>query len=475
MFRIFPGTTTAVRRSGLLRSRIENRMIAVVGFSARSAGSSDADEFWQIVAGAVPQFAPAPFDRWREDSVLSHERSRPFTSYTNTMAALEDPYGWDRAGFGIPVARARGMDPQQRLALTLARETFDRAGRTPESVAGRGIGTIVGVSSNDYRMVTVAPVIARMTTDGSFGVDDPEVKQRLMAGASSAIQRIGGYSMSGVLNNIIPSVVQQQFDLNGPSFSVDSACSSGLTAIHLACTLIESGEVDECLAGGVYVALTPDVLIAFAQVGALSPTGRCQPFTAAADGFTLGEGGALLLLKNLELARRDNDPIYAVIEGWGASSDGRAPGIMTPTSEGQVRAIRAARRRAGGDLPVDYIEGHGTGTTVGDAQEILSVAGTDPDPAGPGLPIGSVKAIAGHTLAASGALSMVKAVQMIRHQTVPPQPPVRTGVHPGLESTRLHVAGHRDRNRDVRRIAINSFGFGGANGHLLVSHPEGTL
>lgn len=119
--------------------------------------------------------------------------------------------------------------------------------------------------------------------------------------------------------------------------------------------------------------------------------------------------------------------------------------------------------------------GHGMGTGVGDAQEILSISTTDTDPDGPALPIGSVKAIAGHTLAASGALSTVKAVQMIRHQQVPSQPPVRSGVHPGLESTRLHVAGHRDRNRAVRRIAINSFGFGGATGHLLVSHPEGNL
>ncbi|QGF24184.1 polyketide synthase [Raineyella fluvialis] len=265
-------------------------MIAVVGFSARSAGSSDADEFWRIVASAMPQFGPTPHDRWRAESVLSNERGRPFTSYTNTMAALEDPYGWDRAAFGIPVARARAMDPQQRLTLTLARETFDRAGRTSAAVAGRGIATIIGVSSNDYRLVTSAPVIARMTTDGSFGVADPTLQERVMASASSAIQRISAYSMAGVLPNIIPAVVQQHFDLNGPSFAVDSACSSGLTAIHLACTMIESGEIDECLAGGVYVALSPDVLIAFAQIGALSPSGRCQPFTTEADGFTLGEG-----------------------------------------------------------------------------------------------------------------------------------------------------------------------------------------
>lgn len=450
-------------------------MIAVVGFSARSSGASDADEFWRIVAGAVPQLGPAPYDRWNGDSVLRHDPGHPFPSGTNSLAALEDPYGWDRAGFGIPVARARGMDPQQRLALTLAKEVFDRAGRTQESVAGRGIGTVIGVSSNDYRLVTSASIVARMLVDGSWGVDDPDLKQRLSAAGSEALHRVGGYSMSGVLSNIIPAVVQQQFDLTGPSFSVDSACSSGLTALHLACTMIESGEVDECLAGGVYVCLTPDALIGFANVGALSPRGRCEPFSATADGFTLGEGGGLLLLKDLDLARRDNDPIHAVIEGWGAGSDGRAPGIMTPTSEGQVRAIRAARRRAGGWRPVDYIEGHGTGTVVGDAQEITSIAATDEDPDGPGVPLGSAKAIVGHSLAASGALATVKAVQMIRHQIIPAQPPMPSGTHPRLESTRLHVAGHRDRARPVRRVAINSFGFGGSNTHLIVSHPESEL
>ncbi|WP_194793107.1 hypothetical protein [Raineyella fluvialis] len=181
------------------------------------------------------------------------------------------------------------------------------------------------------------------------------------------------------------------------------------------------------------------------------------------------------MLKNLELARRDGDTIHAVIEGWGSASDGRAPGIMTPTSDGQVRAIRAARKRAGSERPVDYIEGHGTGTVVGDAEEVRSLAATDEDPTGPALPIGSIKAVAGHTLAASGALSTVKAVQMIRHQRIPSQPTTPAAEHPGLASTRFHLAGHRDSRRPVRRVAVNSFGFGGANSHLIVSHPEGTL
>lgn len=448
-------------------------MIAIIGFSARSAGAADADEFWEIIRSAVPQFGPAPFDRWCQDSVLADSKT-PWTSYTNSMAALEDPYGWDRSAFGIPVARARAMDPQQRLALTLARETFERAEYSETKAAGRPIGTVVGVSSNDYRLLTSAPMTARMLADGSLGLEDPRLQQALAAAGDRQVRRVGGYSMAGVLDNIVPAVVQHHFDLNGPAFSVDSACSSGLTAIHLACTLIEAGELDECLAGGVYVSLSPDGLIGFAQVGAVSPTGRCASFGADADGFTLGEGGAMVLLKRLDAALADGDPVHAVIEGWGSSSDGRAPGIMTPNSTGQVRAIEAARRRAGGWRPLDFVEGHGTGTVVGDAQEVRSLAQADPEPDGAQVPLGAAKSVVGHTLAASGAISTVKAVQMLRHQTVPAQP-ATAGVNAELGQTRLAVAGRRHARRPLGRIGVNSFGFGGSNSHLILAAPERTL
>lgn len=449
-------------------------MIAITGFSARTAGAADADEFWEVLRSAVPQFGPAPDDRWRRESVLAPDGHRPWSSYSDAMAALEDPYGWDRAGFGIPVARARTMDPQQRLALTLASETFDRAHRGTASLAGRPIGTIVGVSSNDYRLLSSTPMTARMLADGSLGVPDEPLTEAIADAATKQLRRTGGYSMAGVLDNLIPSAIQHQFDLHGPAFSVDSACSSALTAIHLACTLIAAGEVEECLAGGVYLCLTPDALVGFAQVGALSPSGRCASYAADADGFTLGEGGALLLLKRLDSALADGDPVHGVIEGWGSSSDGRSAGIMTPTSAGQVRAIRAARSRHPETADLDYVEGHGTGTVVGDAEELRSLVETDPDPAGDALPLGSAKAVIGHTLAAAGALSTVKAVQMLRHQAVPPQPPT-PAINPGLAGTRYALAGHRHSPRRLRRIGINSFGFGGSNSHLIVTHPERTL
>ena len=449
-------------------------MIAITGFSARSAGAADADEYWQVLRSAVPQFGPAPHDRWRSESVLAPDGHRPWSSYSDTMAALEDPYGWDRARFGIPVARARSMDPQQRIGLTLAAEAFDRARRSSASLAGRPIGSIVGVSSNDYRLLSSTPMTARMLADGSLGVADESLAGAIADASAKQLRRTGGYSMAGVLDNLVPATIQHHFDLHGPAFSVDSACSSGLTAIHLACTLIAAGEVDECLAGGVYVCLAPDALIGFAHVGALSPSGRCASYAADADGFTLGEGGALLLLKRLDAALADGDPIHGVIEGWGSSSDGRSPGIMTPTSAGQVRAIRAARVRTRQASDVDYIEGHGTGTVVGDAEELRSLADTDPEPAGAELPIGSAKAVVGHTLAAAGALSTVKAVQMLRHQAVPAQPPT-TAINPGLAGTRYRLAGHRHARRRLNRIGINSFGFGGSNSHLIVTRPERTL
>lgn len=140
-------------------------MIAIIGFSARSAGATNADEFWQVIRAAVPQFGPAPFDRWRPESVLSAEPRAAWSGYTNQMAAMEDPYGWDRAAFGIPVARAR--------------ETFARARYTDQVIGGRGIGTVLGVASNDYRLLSAAPITARMLVDGSLGVEDAPSREAL--------------------------------------------------------------------------------------------------------------------------------------------------------------------------------------------------------------------------------------------------------------------------------------------------------
>jgi acyl transferase domain-containing protein len=455
--------------------------IAVISYSARSAGASDANEYWRILKAAHPQFAPIPSDRWKtprdQGNGGDHGRNG---NYSEVMAALEDPYAWDRKKFKIPLGRARRMDPQQRLALTLTNELLARYGAGSAALEGSNVGTILGVSSTDYRSLSTAGLVANMLVDGSLGHVADDGARMMSTAQKSSITDVSGHTMPGILANMVAATVQSVWDFQGPAFSVDAACASSLVAISQACDLLELGRVKTCIAGGVYVALTPEAHVCFSAIGAMSKSGECNPYTKGADGFVLGEGGALVLLKRLDEALKDNDPIFGIIRARGLSSDGTAPGIMTPTKRGQIRAIRQALdSMASSTLDVDFIEGHGTGTVVGDATELETLNEIVETTGESKIALGSAKAVIGHTMAASGALSLVKALLCIAHNSVAPQPDSGTELHEALTDSRLYVPLDipyaNSRTPRVERVAINSFGFGGTNGHLIVDSPERTL
>jgi acyl transferase domain-containing protein len=319
--------------------------------------------------------------------------------------------------------------------------------------------------------------VARMLVDGSLGHVSEDGARVLSAAQKRSINYISGHTMPGVLANMVAATVQSVWDFQGPAFSVDAACASSLVAINQACDLLELGHVRTCIAGGVYVALTPEAHVCFSAIGALSKSGECNPYTKGADGFVLGEGGALVLLKRLDDALKDNDPIFGIIRARGLSSDGSAPGIMTPTKRGQIRAIKQALDGLGGSkLDVDFVEGHGTGTVVGDATELDTLNEIMDTTGESKTPLGSAKAIIGHTMAASGALSFVKAILSIAHNSVVPQPDSGTEPNEALTDSRLYIPLDSPyanaRNPRVERVAINSFGFGGTNGHLILDSPE---
>ncbi|WP_087509837.1 polyketide synthase [Cellulomonas iranensis] len=442
-------------------------LIAVTAAAARSAGADDLDEFDNLVQCAVPQFCEIPADRWPQRTDAA-ERSR--RAGAHVMAPLADPYAFDARRHGVPAARARRMDPQQRLVLGLAAELFARA-RTDVRRPGARVATVVGVSSTDYRAVSTAPLLATMTVDGALGTGDAAQRAAVHAAGARAVQPMTGHTMPGVLANMVPAAVQHSFDLRGPAFAVDSACASGLTALDVGRALLLTGAVDACVVGGVYTALTPEAHAGFSAIGALSPSGACRPYTRAADGFVLGEGGALLLLRRLADAERDGDDVLAVVEACGSSNDGRAPGVMTPTVEGQVAAVRAAR----GDRPaghVDAVEGHGTATVVGDRTELETLREVLPDAPAGSVPLGSVKAVVGHTMAASAALALVKVVLALRRGRWAPQPEDDAGWHPLLNGSPFVVPTPADEAAPVRRAAVNAFGFGGTDAHAVLAHPE---
>ncbi|TQL04578.1 polyketide synthase [Cellulomonas sp. SLBN-39] len=445
-------------------------LIAVTSAAARCAGADDLDEFWNLVQCAQPQFCAVPADRWPPPPD-SGSRDGARRAGAHVMAPLADPYAFDARAHGVPAARARRMDPQQRLVLGLAAELFARA-RTDVRRPGARVATVVGVSSTDYRAVSTAPLLAAMTVDGALGTGTADERAAVRTAGARAVRPLTGHTMPGVLPNMVPAAVQHAFDLRGPAFAVDSACASSLTALDVARAMLATGAVDACVVGGVYTALTPEAHAGFSAIGALSPSGACRPYTRAADGFVIGEGGALLLLRRLEDAERDGDDVLAVVEACGSANDGRAPGVMTPTVAGQVAAVRAAR--ADGP-PVDAVEGHGTGTVVGDRTELETLRAVVPDATPGSVPLGSVKAVVGHTMAASAALALVKVLLALRHGRWTPQPADDAGWHPLLDGSPFAVPTPGDPPARVRRVAVNAFGFGGTNAHAVLAHPEAVV
>ncbi|HEY0880771.1 MAG TPA: type I polyketide synthase, partial [Archangium sp.] len=282
--------------------------------------------------------------------------------------------------------------------------------------------------------------------------------------------------MAGSLLNMIACSVAQTFDLNGPAMSIDAACSSALVAIHEAVVNLRARQINMAVAGGVYLNLNPDNLVGFSRIGAISPSGVCRPFDAKADGFVMGEGVGLVILKRLDDAIRDGDRVYAVLKGSGCNNDGRGEGPMTPRPEGQRDAMW--RAHADCDFPVEtisYVETHGTATTVGDVVEVGALKHFFNERAGktldqPFCNLGSIKGNIGHTMSAAGVAGFIKTCLMLHHGVIPPQPSVEE-LNPKLDLPRSPFRVSRELSpwtAPIKRAAVSSFGFGGTNAHVLL-------
>ncbi|MCX4535218.1 type I polyketide synthase [Streptomyces sp. NBC_01669] len=450
--------------------------IAIVGMSCRFPGAGDLNEFWQMTVNAEPQFAGVPESRWDHSKYHRPGDFRePHSTYTDKVAFLPAVDQFAPSHYGVPPRRAKAMDPQQRLFVDLAREALQDAGWERGSFDRATTGVFAGVSSTDYRDATFARISSRLLVDGSFhaGEDDPELRAGLEEAAGSAVMPVGPFSIAGVIGNMVPAAVSEVFDLGGPSYAVDAACSSALVALDTAVRSLRSGGCSVALVGGVFVNLTPNALIGFSRAGALSRDGVCRPFDERADGFVLGEGGGVLVLRPLADALAAGDRVYAVVSGVGTANDGRGGGPMTPQAQGQLAALRAAYKDAGvAPGAIDLLEAHGTGTPVGDRTEMEAMRLLR-DEAGRTWPcyVSSSKALIGHTLSAAGAAGLVRAALALHHGVVPPQP-AEHRISPELRldesGLRLTTTPQQWPQGEVRRAGVSSFGFGGTNVHAVL-------
>ncbi len=442
--------------------------IAIVGMACRLPGARNVNEYWRLLTEPRAQFSTVPDSRWHAAAFLSDSFRDPASAYTDTMALLPDVGHFDAAHYGIPPRRARSMDPQARLLIDLAREAIQDAGWEAEGFDREETSVITALTESGYREISTLRVRMRQLAGGEFGARaaDPRWPESVRA-----VDGLHGTSVAGLLLNMGPNTVSSVFDLHGESYALDSACSGGLMAVANAVFALRAGRCRIALAGGAQLILTPDLLVGLCRIGAISRRGTCLPFGAEADGFVLGEGAGILVLRPLADALAAGDRVYAVIRGVGTANDGTVQGGMHPQAAGQLRALRRAYRDAG--LPPDsvgYLEAHGTGTTVGDPVEIGVLRELRGERGAPAF-LGAVKAVVGHALNAAGIAGLIKTVLAVHRGVIPPQPEFEPADRAGLDAAGLTIPTEPTRwpqSGRPRRAGVSAFGFGGTGVHLVV-------
>ena len=420
------------------------RKVAIVATSFRLPGTTQA-LFWEDLLAARDLVTQVDPSRWASDVYQHPNRAHPGSSYVFAAGSIGDAAGFDAAFFGISPREANLMDPQQRLLLEMSWETFENAGIRPSTLGGSNCGVYIGISSSDYSWRMADDLAA---IDASFATGNT---------ASIAANRLSYF-----------------YDLRGPSMAIDTACSSSLVAFHQAHRSILSGETSQALVGAVSLHLHPLGFVSFSKASMLSKTGRCRVFDAAADGYVRSEGGGVFLLKDYDLAIADGNPILAVVAHSSVNTDGHKSGITVPSSAAQASLLAHAYQQAGiNPSEIDYLEAHGTGTAVGDPIEAhaLGEALARHRPKSQPLPIGSVKGNVGHLESASGTAGLIKALYCLQHRMIPAHVGMETP-NPRIPFKELNLEVVTD-NRNLRPhgqlvIGVNSFGFGGANAHVIL-------
>lgn len=428
----------------------DNDPIVIVGLAVEAPGGVETPaDFWTLLSEQREALGPFPTDRgWALREMFDGSRRDGFKPIHNLGGFLSSATIFDPEFFGISPREATAMDPQQRIALRLAWRCVENSGINPDDLAGHDVGCYVGASALEY-----GPGL-------------------------SEFSHHSGHLMTGTSLGVISGRIAYTLDLAGPALTVDTACSSALAAFHSAVQAIRAGDCDLALAGAVCVMGTPGYFVEFSKKHALSDDGHCRPYSAHASGTVWAEGAAMFVLQRRSRAVADGRRILAEVRASCLNSDGRSNRLMAPSGDAQLRLFRRAIAQAGVE-PVDVgmIEGHGTGTRLGDRTELLSMAASyGSGPAGRGPLLGSVKSNIGHAQAAAGALGLAKVILSAEHAAIPPSLHVdEPSREIDWDSQGLRLAKKLTPWPAVdgwRTAAVSAFGMGGTNTHLIVAMPE---
>ena len=459
--------------------------IAVIGLACRYPDAATPRQLWENVLARRRQFRRIPDCRLPLADYYDADKKAPDKTY-GRQAAVIDGFDFDWAERRIPFSTVRTTDIVHWLALETSLAAVADAGYTRETLPGERTGVIIGntLTGEQTRANTMRlrwPFVRRalQAAARTQGMDDRQIHvltRTLKERYTAVFPPVDEDTLAGGLSNTIAGRICNHLNLMGGGFTVDGACSSSLLAVAHAASRMVDQDLDLAIVGGVDVSLDPFELIGFAKTGALTD-GDMTVYDRGGKGFIPGEGCGFMVLKTLAAARRDGDRVYAVIHGWGISSDGGGSGITAPSVSGQALSLeRAYLHTPHGIEDLDFIEGHGTGTTVGDRTELEAIArvlGRTPVPRGQLRPCGitSLKSILGHTKAASGIGGLLKAVMAVNRRVVPPTAAC-TKPHQAFDADarRLYPVrlGRKEPADRQLTAGVSSMGFGGINCHITL-------
>ncbi|MCI4193231.1 FkbM family methyltransferase [Dickeya dianthicola] len=426
---------------------IDDDDIAVIGMSARFPGVVNVDAFWSLLLDGGNCISEVPASRWNIAAYFDEDRTKPNKTYGRWGGFIEDIDKFDASFFGISGKEAKQMDPQQRLFLQESWHALEDAGYANREIKDKKWAVYAGADAGDYQA---------------------NLRQHDIP--------LDASSFMGNDASILAARIAYFMDMKGPAMAIDTASSSSLAAVHLACESLRNGAVDMAIAGGVSIHTTANFHILCAKAGMLSADGRCKPFDHRADGFVPGEAVGVVILKRLQDAIDDKDHIYSVIKGSAMNQDGKTNGITAPSSRSQTELICQVYDAL--NLSADeltYIEAHGTGTTLGDPIEItgLTDAFRRQTQRTGFCAIGSVKSNIGHCVHASGVSALIKLLLSFKHRKLAPSvnyekpnPLIPFEDTPFVVNTQ--VQDWQPNSQGKRIAAVSSFGFSGTNVHMVL-------